>query len=222
MRVDYILYGLASVFFIMTALSLVVVGEDGKSLWAVSFVVLGLLSASVGYFLKPKIQTTVAVSASALTQEVAPEITSQAPATVETLVVEAPQVKAAVVVETFAGEFPAAVVTPQEEAAPVETLVSSKVELEAPIVAPTSLISEAETSAPNAEVLPSLLVSPVVTLELTQVKGIGEKRAAQLKTNGVNSIEDLAKSDAADLAAKLKISAKMVEKWIAGAKMLIK
>ena len=61
-------------------------------------------------------------------------------------------------------------------------------------------------------------VAPVNMVELTQIKGIGEKRAAQLKSNGVNNILDLAKCDVADLAEKLKISPKFVEKWIAAAK----
>lgn len=61
------------------------------------------------------------------------------------------------------------------------------------------------------------LVQPSVG-GLTEVKGIGEKRAAQLKTLGINSIEDLAKASAEDLAAKLKISPKITKKWIENAK----
>ena len=66
--------------------------------------------------------------------------------------------------------------------------------------------------------------TPVVTeaLELTQVKGIGEKRAAQLKAIGINSVDDLAKASAADIAKKLQISSKITKKWIASAKELIK
>lgn len=53
---------------------------------------------------------------------------------------------------------------------------------------------------------------------LTEVKGIGEKRAAQLKALGINSIEDLAKASAKDLAAKLNISPKITNKWTENAK----
>ena len=60
------------------------------------------------------------------------------------------------------------------------------------------------------------------TLELTQVKGIGEKRATQLKALGINSVEDLAKASAEDIAKKLQISSKITKKWIASAKALVK
>ena len=60
------------------------------------------------------------------------------------------------------------------------------------------------------------------TLELTQVKGIGEKRAAQLKAIGINSVNDLTKASAEDIAKKLQISSKITKKWIASAKALVK
>jgi predicted flap endonuclease-1-like 5' DNA nuclease len=53
---------------------------------------------------------------------------------------------------------------------------------------------------------------------LTNVKGIGEKRAAQLKALGINSIEDLATASAKNLATKLNISPKITTKWIENAK----
>ncbi|MEM3153323.1 MAG: helix-hairpin-helix domain-containing protein [Candidatus Bathyarchaeia archaeon] len=55
---------------------------------------------------------------------------------------------------------------------------------------------------------------------LTNVKGIGEKRAAQLKALGVNSVEELAKASAEELASKLKVSPKITQKWIENAKKL--
>jgi predicted flap endonuclease-1-like 5' DNA nuclease len=60
------------------------------------------------------------------------------------------------------------------------------------------------------------------TLELTQVKGIGEKRATRLKALGINSVEDLAKASAEDIAKKLQISSKITKKWIDSAKALVK
>jgi len=60
------------------------------------------------------------------------------------------------------------------------------------------------------------------TLELTQVKGIGEKRATQLKALGINSANDLAKASAEDIAKKLQISSKITKKWIDSAKALVK
>jgi predicted flap endonuclease-1-like 5' DNA nuclease len=54
------------------------------------------------------------------------------------------------------------------------------------------------------------------------VKGIGEKRATQLKDIGINGIDELAKASAEGIAKSLKISPKIVQKWIAGAKELAK
>ena len=59
-------------------------------------------------------------------------------------------------------------------------------------------------------------------LELTQVKGIGVKRATQLKVLGINNVDDLAKASAEDVAKKLQISSKITKKWIASAKALVK
>ncbi|UCF45447.1 MAG: hypothetical protein JSW44_02095 [Candidatus Bathyarchaeota archaeon] len=59
-------------------------------------------------------------------------------------------------------------------------------------------------------------------LKLTQVKGIGEKRATQLKALGINSVEDLAKASAKTIAKKLQISLKITKKWIASAKKLVR
>jgi predicted flap endonuclease-1-like 5' DNA nuclease len=58
-------------------------------------------------------------------------------------------------------------------------------------------------------------------MELTEVKGIGEKRKEQLKTLNISSVEDLAKASAENLASKLKISPKITGKWIENAKQLL-
>ncbi|MBS7616916.1 hypothetical protein KEJ45_06945 [Candidatus Bathyarchaeota archaeon] len=64
--------------------------------------------------------------------------------------------------------------------------------------------------------------TPVVKAgrELTEVKGIGAKRAEQLKSMGILSVEDLANASAKTIASKLKISPKIAEKWVEGAKRL--
>ncbi|MEM3665806.1 MAG: helix-hairpin-helix domain-containing protein [Candidatus Bathyarchaeia archaeon] len=62
---------------------------------------------------------------------------------------------------------------------------------------------------------------PKTKMEITKVKGIGEKRAEQLKALGISGVEDLAKASAQDLAVKLKISPKITGRWIENAKMLI-
>jgi len=66
-----------------------------------------------------------------------------------------------------------------------------------------------------------LAAPPQVGRELTEVKGIGAKRAEQLKALGILSVEDLARASAKDLASKLKVSPKITEKWIKNAKKLV-
>jgi predicted flap endonuclease-1-like 5' DNA nuclease len=63
--------------------------------------------------------------------------------------------------------------------------------------------------------------APPPKVELIQVKGVKEKRAAQLKALGISSVEDLAKASAEDLASKLKISPKITVRWIENAKKLV-
>lgn len=82
--------------------------------------------------------------------------------------------------------------------------------MEAPIEKPT--MKKALTVATTAP----------TTIDLTQVKGIGEKRATQLKALGITSVDELAKASAKSIAKKLKISMKIVNKWIDSAKELAK
>jgi predicted flap endonuclease-1-like 5' DNA nuclease len=72
---------------------------------------------------------------------------------------------------------------------------------------------EVPTAVPTVE-------APPPTPETMKVKGIGEKRAAQLKALGINSVEELAKASAKDLATKLQISPKITGKWIENAKQI--
>ena len=59
-------------------------------------------------------------------------------------------------------------------------------------------------------------------VELTEVKGIGLKRAEQLKALGIKNVKDLAEASVKDLAVKLKVSPKITKKWIENAKKLVK
>jgi len=58
-------------------------------------------------------------------------------------------------------------------------------------------------------------------LELTGIKGIGSKRAEEVKAAGVNTISDLAASSAKDLSQKTGISEKIVSRWIEEAREMI-
>ena len=84
---------------------------------------------------------------------------------------------------------------------------------------------EMPTPSPVTEVMKEEKVETVVEvapqkMELTKVKGIGEKRSEQLKALGISSVEDLAKASATDIAEKLKISPKITVRWIENAKNL--
>jgi predicted flap endonuclease-1-like 5' DNA nuclease len=75
--------------------------------------------------------------------------------------------------------------------------------------------------------IPVLTPQPVETpasmeIDLVQVKGIGEKRVAQLKALGIDSIDALANASAEDLAKNLTISPKITRMWIGSAKKLKK
>lgn len=88
------------------------------------------------------------------------------------------------------------------------------------IEAPTPTTPATTVQAVQEEMVSQKTV-PSKAWELTEVKGIGAKRAEQLKALGITSVEDLAKASAEDLAAKLKISQKIVSKWVEEAKGLI-
>lgn len=77
------------------------------------------------------------------------------------------------------------------------------------------------TPAPAETKVTEVVEVPKPKIELTEVKGIGAKRAEQLKSLGISSVEDLAKASAKELATKLKISPKITGKWIEDAKRLI-
>ncbi len=63
MRTDYLLYALAVIFFILTALSLAfVANQPEQSLSVVATAVLGLFSAGLGYCFRPKVKAAVAQS----------------------------------------------------------------------------------------------------------------------------------------------------------------
>jgi len=83
-----------------------------------------------------------------------------------------------------------------------------------------SEVAEEKKLEPEPQPQPVVEVKPP-SAELLGVKGIGEKRAAQLKDLGINTIEELVKASANDLAAKLKISPKVTGKWIENAKIIV-
>lgn len=106
----------------------------------------------------------------------------------------------------------------QRPKAQVETVTTEAPPPSAPSMPAVQESVTAEAQAVQVVEQPAPTVTTVRAL--TEVKGIGEKRAEQLKAIGVNSVEQLAEASADDLAAKLKVSPKITKVWIENAKKL--
>jgi len=103
---------------------------------------------------------------------------------------------------------------------PRPQLQPTPTQIEVPTASASPTVAEV---APPVEEKPQQTVeAPPPSIELTKVKGIGEKRATQLKALGITSVEHLAKASQKDLASELKISPKITGKWIDQAKELAK
>ncbi|MCW4017718.1 MAG: hypothetical protein NWF00_03430 [Candidatus Bathyarchaeota archaeon] len=208
MRLDYALYGLAIVLFASTAITFALVTDGNLQITiAAATAAIGLVSIVGGYALRPKGTSAPTIQTVTPIAETAAEPVQQAPA-VETPVVEAQTVEEPKM-ETPAVESSTTQSSPVVEAPKAET-ASAELETDEAVCAP------AEAPAPqSAEV-------PTGKGVFAQIRGISEKRAEQLRANGVNNLEDLAKADPEDLAAKLDVSPRIMKMWIGCAKKLIK
>lgn len=189
MRLDYALYGLAVVLFVLSAIFFVLIPEeDGQLVYVVSTAVLGVLAVVSGLAQRPRPQPAATV---------APQET--APPTVE------PVPPAPVVASSPEPEpVPAPQVVEEPKSQPVEASAEP-----APATPPEEAIT-IPMSAPE-------LVQEAKS-ELTQIRGISENRVQQLKANGINTIQDLASASPDDLAVKLNVSPKIVKMWVGSAK----
>jgi len=107
---------------------------------------------------------------------------------------------------------------------PMKTAPKETIETEAQTAMSKEVSEEKKTKAPMDKLMmkEAPTTKPSATMELTQVKGIGTKRAAQLKALGINNVDELAKASAKTVAKKMKISSKIVVKWISSAKEISK
>ncbi len=205
MRLDYALYLLAGLFFVITAIIFVSVAEENsRNLLTITTLVIGILLAVAGFFLRPK--TNVASTGG-------PELSKSAPP--QEPISEEKQKTTATAEET-------APETPKTEIPKIEAPKAEK-----PPALETRKPLEALPPEPNAPALPEVKTETEQATvsepsNLTKIRGINEKRAEQLRTIGVNSTEDLAKASSKDLAAKLQISEKIAKMWIGTAKKLNK
>jgi len=184
MRTDYLLYALAIVFFILTALSLAfVAGQTEQSLSVIATVVLGLFSAGLGFHYRPKGDATATVVQNVQSVEVPVIAANDA------------HVREAHLAESVEKHV-APTITPV-------TVANMPSQLDAPMPFMT----------PSAPADQGSLKS-----ELTQIHGINERRAMQLKEMGIESISALANASADHLAKNLMISPKVTRMWIGSAK----
>ena len=94
----------------------------------------------------------------------------------------------------------------------VEILTATPPPAPPPVASPVTEVVEPRPVAVTGTILPRL--------RLTKIRGIGQKRAGQLKALGINNLMDLANASPKDLAAKLNVSPKMTGRWIDSAKQL--
>lgn len=203
MRLDYGLYIVAALLFTITVFSAVLIVEIERSLWVVTTAALGILALGLGYYQRPRAIVSTQLPPPPVTEPTAVKMIPQE-MQAETFYVP---VEEKVEVKVDKIEAPAET-TPIIEAPPV---------IEAPIQPPI-------IEAPQITQPPASQASEAVPVEspLIKIKGIGEKRANQLNALGINTIDELAKASAQDIAKSLKTSPKIVDKWVAGAKDLIK
>ena len=207
MRLDYGLYIVAALLFTITVFSAVLIAETERNLWVITTFALGILALGMGVYQRPRATASTQLPPPAVTEPAKVEMATQE------MQAETIQVPVEEKIEVKVDKIEAPV-----QAAPI---IEVPPVLEAP-VQPSMLEAPQiiQLAAPQAaEPIPAVIV---VESPLTKIKGIGEKRANQLNALGINTVDELAKASAQDIANSLKISSKIVDKWVAGAKDLIK
>jgi predicted flap endonuclease-1-like 5' DNA nuclease len=204
MRLDYISYAVAIVFFIVTLAAVVYSTAVEQQVWVVTTVVIGLAFIGVGYTQRPRPAAAPQVTTSA------PPPPQSQPQPQQDQFQTAQQQQAEIQQQPPQQQQPEPLRQPEQQPSEVTTAIAQ------PTVTDVVKLEELKPTVEPA-------VEPVPPLQptaggLTDVKGIGEKRASQLRALGILSVEDLSKASAKDLAARLKISPKITDKWIQNAR----
>jgi predicted flap endonuclease-1-like 5' DNA nuclease len=206
MRLDFILYGLAIISFIVAIFLFFVVGEqDGQIIYVFFAVGLGILLIGSGYFLRPTKTTRTMVSTQediSKETEMKPIQKATAKADVSNKQIEMENVKQSEV-------------TQKSEITMLEEQLSE-------ISKAAKIKPAAQNKAHQIEVQKVEKSLSSKDLSLTNIRGINAKRADQMKSNGITNIEDLAKASSSELASKLEVSERIVKMWIGTAKKIIK
>ncbi len=214
MRLDYALYGVAIILFIITAGIIASISQqNGSIIYGSLTAILGIISIGCGYFLKPPVKK---MTSEPPVQPTQPTISEPQPQ--PTVATEAPKAEA-IIEEPKSTEAAPKVETPIAETSNMEHSIvvqpPQTIQMTTPEPAKMTLEPETENKTEECTV-------DTAAHGLAQIKCISAKRAEQLNANGINTVEDLAKASSSELATKLQVSEKIVKMWIGSAKKLAK
>ncbi|MDR2720134.1 MAG: hypothetical protein LBC03_04975 [Nitrososphaerota archaeon] len=221
MRSDVILYVMAVFFFALAFTSTVIFTDNtDRIFWMTLDISLGIAFLLAGYHQRPKakktIKTTPTTPDATTTTETIPQ-----PTPVEETSVEEPSIVKETAVEEAPVEEAPVEEAPVTEPVPVEAAQTIGVSAETPeaiIEAPVSSATQEQISPVTTPVNEAPAQVGQAGSPLTNIKGVGEKRAAQLNALGITTAEELSQVSVEDLAKSLKISPKIAAKLVEAAK----
>jgi cytoskeletal protein RodZ len=210
MRSDVTLYIVATFFFILAITTAVLFTDITRVFWVSFTIILGILFIIAGYAQGPITKKPI--------KTLPPAIPTESPST-ENIVQETPIVEE-VSVEDVSLIEPVSVETSQTTDAATEEIEPIKEE-------PTFTPSEQETiiTTQNTNNDVETVSTQIVSEEapLTSVKGVREKRAAQLNALGIRTIKELSQTSVENLTKNLRpISPKQAADMIEAAKQYLK
>jgi len=220
MRSDVILYVVAAIFFALSIISIILFSGTERFIWIILNVALGIISIGSGYYLRPKPTLTIKTISPATAESITPTTTVE-----PTSILEEPVMTESIPQEPSTNKEPIIEEAPIDETPNVESVPD---ETSQTIETPETVEPIGETiSSPQQEPTPiptstqdnkTPIQAEQEETPLTNVKGIGEKRAAQLNALGINTAKELAQTSIDDLAKNLNISPKIAAKLIEAAK----
>jgi predicted flap endonuclease-1-like 5' DNA nuclease len=218
MRSDVTLYIVATFFFALAITSIVLFTDMNRIFWIALSTTLGIIIIGAGYSQRPIAKKPIKTLPTTTTTDETPSIEA---ITQEALVEEAPAEEALIadssVLESVSVDAPQTVETIAAE----ETAVLSEESMLPPLQE-----EQASTVTAQGTIAASTPVEPEEAKDeapLTSVKGVREKRAAQLNALGIYTVKELSQASVETLAKNLKpISQKQAADLIEAAKQQLK
>jgi predicted flap endonuclease-1-like 5' DNA nuclease len=210
MRSDVTLYIVAAFFFALTIVSVDLFSDMNRLFWIALSLTLGIIFIGAGYSQRPKAKQPIKTLPATTDESTPAESTTQ----------EAPVEEAPVEDSSFAESVSV------DDAQTVEAHVEDvEVISEAPMVSsaqeeqvPAVTVQE-DNTAVSAQVEPK----EDQEMPLTNVKGVREKRAAQLNALGIHTVKELSQTSVENLTKNLRpISQKQAADLIEAAKQYLK